>query len=574
MELQHFSHKHPLLFNEERSHESEKQAYCSGCGELVSGPTFSCAECGFYLDKNCAEAPSEVNHCFHRDHSLQLLVSPPYIGCWGFCDFCGKRCDKFVYHCSCKLDFHIKCALFSKNVAERRFGELEDIGYKDPLISSENGYQELKEAECFACWKPLLDSAYLSLDFGFFIHKKCVDLPIEISHLFHCQHPLILQFNSKRLPCQICQRTQPRGFVYCCSPCQFALHIACAELPIKINHLCHRIHPLILQFNPKSLPCQICQETQGQGFVYCCSICKFALHVKCVSPPPSIKGEIHEHPFTLFWRQVSFICDACGTIGDYVSYICSTCSFIVHKKCISLPHIIKLPRHHHPISHTFILGKLDIETWECKICPGEVNAQHGGYCCFDCNYIVHANCAKEDSSWYQFYEIDGTDEQLNEPSVFSVVKESKVGENVIPTEIKHLSHQHNLILGNADKDDDKFCVGCMLSISSSFYYCSQCDFFLHKSCAESPRKKHLWFHIHQRPCTLLISDLFFYCSTCSYEFNIGFAYECNVCEHYFCLRCALTSDTATCRGHEHLLTFYGTRSPQLKWYAIPRFHWN
>ncbi|XWS75010.1 hypothetical protein CRYUN_Cryun01aG0048300 [Craigia yunnanensis] len=440
MELQHLSHEHPLVFIEERSHESDK-AYCSGCGELVSGPSFGCVECGFYLDKKCAEALSEINHPFHCNHSLKLLVSPPYLGSQGFCDFCDKRCDKFVYHCSCDLDLHIKCAFFSNNIAEKRFGKVEDIPHKDPLISIENRFEKLKESECFACWKPLSNSAYLSLDSGFRLHKKCADLPTEINHFCHSQQPLILQFNSKPLPCQIFQRTQHRGIVYCCSPCEIALHIACVELPTKINHLCHRKHPLILQSNPKSLPCQICQETQDKGLVYCCSTCKFSLHVSCVSPPPTIKGEIHEQPLTLFWRQVSFICDACGTTGDYVSYICSTCSLIVHEKCISLPPIIKFPRHRHQISHTFILGQRGIKTWKCRICPEEVNPQHGSYCCSDCDYIVHANCAKEDYSWYIFDELEKTDEQLDDNSIFVVIKETNLGENINTSTVTFVKNQ-------------------------------------------------------------------------------------------------------------------------------------
>ncbi|XVF82985.1 hypothetical protein PTKIN_Ptkin16aG0096400 [Pterospermum kingtungense] len=369
MELQHFSHEHPLVFIEERSHESEK-VYCSGCGELVWGPSFSCVECGFYLDKQCAEAPSELNHPFHGDHSLELLVSNPYsaltssAGLVTLCSLCGKSCDRFVYHCSCELDFHIKCPPFSINISGEIFGDVRDIPHKDPLVSNESPFQELKEAKCFACWKPLSDSVYFALDSGFYLHKKCVDLPTEINHFCHPQHPLILQLNSEGLPCQICKRTQGRGFgfVYCCSSGEIVLHVACVDLPTKINYLCHRKHPLILQTVSKSLACQICEQTKEDGSVYCCSICKFALHIECVPPlpsPPVIEHKSHQHPFTLFWRHVLFICDACGTPGKYESYICSTCNLIVHRKCISLPPTVKHPMHpQHPISHTYFLGAI------------------------------------------------------------------------------------------------------------------------------------------------------------------------------------------------------------------------
>ncbi|OMO75899.1 Zinc finger, PHD-type [Corchorus olitorius] len=464
--------------------------------------------CGFYLDKTCAEAPSELAHPFHHNHNLNLLSYYMYEGFgFGVCDFCNRRCRYFVYHCSCGLDFHIQCALFSFNIAEKKIGELQ-IPNIDPLLSTETPSKKLKEAQCFACWKPLLDSAYLSLASGFHLHKKCL------------------------------------------------------ELPLKINHLCHREHSLSLQFNSERLPCQICQETQRRGFVYCCSSCKFVIHIACVSPTPTIKGEIHEHPFTLFWRLGTFTCDACGTMGDFASYICSACSFTIHENCISLPPTIRIGRHrHHSLSHTFILGQHEFTTWECKLCPKEVNPQHGGYCCFDCSYIVHTNCGKKESSWYIFDKKEESDdfEQFNKKSAFSVIKEAKLGENVVATEIKHLSHQrHNLVLSDHDDiKDEKFCDGCMLFISTAFYYCSICNFFLHKSCAELPRKTYLWFLKTQSPCSLIFGHIFV-CDICDRHFNIGFGYENkhDEFEFCFCLRCALTSDMPTCGGHQHRLTYY------------------
>ncbi|OMO75983.1 DC1 domain-containing protein [Corchorus olitorius] len=99
----------------------------------------------------------------------------------------------------------------------------------------------------------------------------------------------------------------------------------------------------------------------------------------------------------------------------------------------------------------------------------------------------------------------------------------------------------------------------MLLISTAFYYCSTCNFFLHKSCAESPRKVYLWFR--QSPYSLIFDRIFF-CGTCDHEFNTGFGYENKDDEDCFCLRCALTSDTPTCGGHQHRLTYYGNYEGQ------------
>ncbi|XVF83467.1 hypothetical protein PTKIN_Ptkin16aG0488900 [Pterospermum kingtungense] len=464
MELQHFSHQHPLVFIEEWSNENEK-FYCSGCGEMVSGPTFSCVACGFHLHKQCAEAPSEMNHPFHRNHNFNLL--------------------------------------------------------------------KLENANCFACWKPLLDAVHFSPDGGFYLHVKCADLSAEINHLLHPQHPLILQFNSQRLSCSICRKPQDRGLVYSCSsPCEFVLHIECSAIPT-------------LQFVDEPLPCHLCQKTEDSETVhYLCSICKFVLHVGCASlPPTTIEDKPrHEHNFTLLRRELSLNCDACGTLGNFVPYICSTCNHIVHKKCISLPPIIKFSRHYHPILHTYFLEKRGFEKWECRVCHEEVNTEHGSYFCSECNYIVHVNCALEDPLRYYVVDSIETDEAV-ELSF----------KNVTATSIKHFSHDHNLTLSE-DIVGDKQCDGCLLTTPAYCYYCSQCDFFLHKSCAELPMKKHIWYHHHQR-LLRLTSGCIFQCEICSSETS-GFAYTCDECEERHCLRCALVLDITKCEGHEHSLSFY------------------
>ncbi|KAL1185734.1 hypothetical protein V6Z11_A01G133100 [Gossypium hirsutum] len=466
MSLQHFSHQHPLVFIESHGHEIEK-VNCSGCGESVSGSSFGCVECGFYLHKQCAEAPAEMNHPFHPNHNLNLLTRNPYKTGTGTCDFCRKPCENFVYHCSCSLDFHIKCALFSHSIAEKEM--------------QKNVTEELKKAECFACWKPLLDSVYLSPNCGFYLHAKCVDLPAEINHLFHQEHPLFLQFNSQRLSCKICKKPQRSGFVYCCSPCKFVLHIQCAT---------------------------------------------FVLHSRCVSSPPIIEDKLHhEHPFTLFPRQVSF-CDVCGTLGNYVPYICSTCGIFVHKKCISVPRVIKFFRHQHRISHTYFIEQREHETWECRVCLEEVNTKHGSYFCSKCNYIVHVKCATENSRWY--YKVYSTETEATDSDELADLREV-----VADTWIKHSWHHHNLTL-SGDIKDFKQCDGCLLPIDTSYYCCSQCDFFLHKACAELPVKKHIWFHFCQRLHKLTSGRIL----------DVVISY---------CLRCSSVSDLARYQGHEHLL---------------------
>ncbi|KAL4318870.1 hypothetical protein GQ457_18G023360 [Hibiscus cannabinus] len=506
MESQHFGHQHPLVFDDQQSNRNEA-AHCSRCGEVMSGPSFSCAdsECGFYLHKECAEAPSQINHPFHRDHALCLLPNPPaaeYKGGSFICNFCGETGEKFVYHCSCNINLHIKCALFTYNIAEKNFGGLQVQGIafatKDPSFPTENSNKELESSKCFWCWKPLSDSAYYCLDGGFNLHKKCVELSFEIDH------------------------------------------------PLDRNHL------LTLQFSVQNVLCNVCPRTDGLGLGYCCSVCNISFHMACLPPLP-MEDEGHKHPFTIFLRQMSFTCDACGVEENSFPYTCSNCNLLIHKECISLPPIIKFVWHEHPLLHSYFIRRDNSKSknWDCVVCLEEVNTKHGSYYCSECHFIVHVNCATIDESWYsviesveKFYE----NRELSEDS-YIVIERNKDEE---ATKIKHFGHEHNLMLSDKILDNDEFCDGCTLLILGSFYHCSECSFFLHKKCAEFSKKEYYWYHNCDVPL-ILVTDNIFKCSYCGIVSN-GFDYECHECGEHVCLHCS-TPLTLTCEGHEHPLSY-------------------
>ncbi|KAL4352133.1 hypothetical protein GQ457_06G024410 [Hibiscus cannabinus] len=142
-------------------------------------------------------------------------------------------------------------------------------------------------------------------------------------------------------------------------------------------------------------------------------------------------------------------------------------------------------------------------------------------------------------------------------SIIRVIKEIKVGEDVIAAEIEHVSHEHNLIFSDEVKDN-KYCNGCVLPILSSFYYCSQCDFFLHKACAELRRMRRLWF---DTTVFSLVTDDFFGYKFCRHMCS-GFSYkidEDNDCDYTnMCLRCASIPHNFTYHADEsHFLFFVG-----------------
>ncbi|KAK8364950.1 hypothetical protein V6Z11_A02G018700, partial [Gossypium hirsutum] len=507
-ESNNYGHQHPLLLivnQDQLIHNQSDVTDCSRCGEKVSAPCFCCAEnCGFYLHKVCAEAPLELNHPFHPHHPLLLMQKPPssYTRC--ICDFCDKTCEKFIYHCSCGLDFHIKCALFTFNIAENNLKELEHVALQHPLISTENGDEKLKDAaKCFGCWEPLVKYTHFSPDCGFNLHEKCT------------------------------------------------------KLPFKLNHVCHRKHPLALQFNSERLSCKICGETcqEGIGLVYGCSPCKFSVHIECVSASLDlvVEDKRHEHPFNLFTRRLSFICDACGVEGSYASYICCTCNIMVHKKCTSMPRIIKSKWHDHRLFHKYFLHIEDFRVLNCIMCNDEVSTDHGSYYCSECDVIFHVKCAMKKKDSYEIVENED-EESADVSSITKVLEWNDAGEATV---IEHIMHIHRLTLSDrVGEYDNKCCDGCLLPISDSFYYCTQCDFFLHKVCVELPKVKQAWHH----PCQsslVLTSNEVFRCVVCHY-LSKAFAYKCEECKKSACLRCiiALTPGARTYLGHKHPVFLY------------------
>jgi hypothetical protein len=61
--------------------------------------------------------------------------------------------------------------------------------------------------------------------------------------------------------------------------------------------------------------------------------CNFIIHLKCASIPLTVEAEFYDHPLKLLRKSVSFTCDVCGKEDKDMSYLCITCSLMVHLKC-------------------------------------------------------------------------------------------------------------------------------------------------------------------------------------------------------------------------------------------------
>ncbi|XP_039040682.1 uncharacterized protein LOC120179016 [Hibiscus syriacus] len=545
--LHHMNHHHPLRFDEDTS-PSHYSGFCHGCSKLVQGPSYSCGECRFYLHKKCAEAPLEICHPAHRDHPLLLLLPGSEqrkrrVNCRIY----RFEVKGFVYHCSsCEFYLDVNCALLPRDTTGKIIKTLH-AAHEHPLFSINLfGY-----FNCEGCRDTIKehDASFTCFDCGKFFHKKCL------------------------------------------------------ELPTAISHPCHRKHQLTLYSDVSALECLMCRCSHG-GFFYRCVPCEVTFHVGCAWPPSIIVDKYHhDHPFTLLLRpNNTFECNACGNRGNHVSYICSTCNIQVHKDCVSLPRCIKLTLHPHPISHCFFLciDHHDSRTWDCRICYGKVNIEHGSYYCPQpgCDFVIHVKCSIKKQKLYWVLEVGSPDEydEFMDPTLLSdesmssivrVIKKIKVGDDEIAGEIEHVSHEHNLIFSDEFKGN-KYCNGCVLPIAHFLFHddeyegkcsccdkdassviayrCKDCTFALHWRCATLPQTA--WHKCDKHSLTLAYRDrddypLRRYCDICEEERDPRqWFYCCETCDNTMHIECVLgkysfirAGSRYAYEGHPHTLTF-------------------
>ncbi|XP_058207622.1 uncharacterized protein LOC131320788 isoform X2 [Rhododendron vialii] len=113
-------------------------------------------------------------------------------------------------------------------------------------------------------------------------------------------------------------------------------------------------------------------------------------------------------------------------------------------------------------------------------------------------------------------------------------------------EIKHGSHRHPLTLyeGPIDHASSHFnvawnvqkCHGCAQSISAPFYYCVECEFYLHVWCAELPEELRHPAH-PQHNLFLSKGSCVIKCKCCNL-FGSTLFYECEKCYFYLDCKCA------------------------------------
>ncbi|KAH7853627.1 hypothetical protein Vadar_004845 [Vaccinium darrowii] len=286
-------------------------------------------------------------------------------------------------------------------------------------------------------------------------------------------------------------------------------------------------------------------------------------------------------------QPASFLCHACGDDHKAVSFKCGCCPFWVHQSCTLLPSTLK----HSDQDHLLTLARslpdeYSIFSPSCDICCKEVYAliwvngnevftMNWVYYCAGCRYFAHVNCAtsKRETSGDEEARI----EVVLDPNpillpvanssldlVAQFVKRSNLEEIKMTTKLEHFGHGHPLILFDEQMSNElssgskgNLCEACVEPILAPFYGCTQCNYFLHKCCAELPTK--IWHPFHtEHPLDLLPEASeersLNWCECCFKPCN-GFSFKCSQCPE-FCLdvKCGSLSGPIKHVAHKHLLT--------------------
>ncbi|XP_041017034.1 uncharacterized protein LOC121259494 [Juglans microcarpa x Juglans regia] len=357
---------------------------------------------------------------------------------------------------------------------------------------------------CYETIKRVSDDGYGCKECGFYIHKSCAVFPYELQHPSHPKHLLLLELHSRER-CANCS-SYWFEFKYKCPYChEFYLCPECAFLPLTKKAENHD-HPLNLMQKLLPFTCDHCLE-KGNSMPYFCSTCSYMIHSKCTSLPlivqsSTIQAAIHCHPLTFMPAlSISLTCDACGNEIKGRFYFCATCSFVAHLNCAHSPSIVKVIRHKHPLNLIYSLpADQSKRRVVCQLCAKTVDTNYWLYCCSSHDFVAHLHCATKkeeiDETFVPNSKQDHNDKSMDLLPAYIVKKTKSEGDGTeIQTEIKHFSHEHDLKLIDG-LGIDKKCNGCIRSIFPPFYACAQCEFSLHKSCAELSRELRNSLHRH------------------------------------------------------------------------------
>lgn len=106
-------------------------------------------------------------------------------------------------------------------------------------------------------------------------------------------------------------------------------------------------------------------------------------------------------------------------------------------------------------------------------------------------------------------------------------------------------------IGNLSPEKQEVCSGCEKLVWGPGYICSQCDFYLHKSCSTIPQKIQSPLHPSHSLVLLLTHEADICCYACGKLCNKCFVYHCSYCNFNLDIQCASQWQTNANDCHQH-----------------------
>ncbi|CAL9233400.1 unnamed protein product [Arabidopsis halleri] len=396
--------------------------------------------------------------------------------------------------------------------------------------------------------------------------------------------------------CNICFKDEPVEFA--CDPCNFDLCKPCSDLPQQMSHHLHPEHPLEFRIGEddrktKYMVCVGCGNMSSGTYYYECNKCEIYLDLGCALQKSITTGweakemlhYSHEHQLKRCrpGPDSKGSCLLCEQPLSFTAtcYGCIHCYLFFHERCLDLPTEIQ-----HPVHPMHPLKRLDyIQTFDgrksCSACTGSFVGVPFG--CLECGFYLHLRCADAllrgllyKSHEHRLFYVEDT---FNHIHVMRLVHMSELEEegkcNMCDTKIHgnpckcetcsfqshdfcaglggpsrhqfHLNHPLTL-LPNSPRWMKRTCKSCKVDIKGFNLFCRICNFIIDINCALKDKKMHGALHMGQIGLCIQDKHSLFQvivsrsypiaCSICE-EKLCGKAFSCVMCEdiyHPLCIQ--------------------------------------
>lgn len=537
MGIQYFWHDHPL---ELRSVLSDSGSHCYVCRQSVSGYSYKCPTCNFFLHISCINLPLKSAHPLHQEHPLTLVREPAHDadGQKLLCNKCTSPCSDFTYHCAtCFFSLHLQCTLgpytFMLEVHKHAltFSACSPNGSFSFLCNICGEYGSCFCLFCKSC--------------QFVVHVECSSAPATAryerhDHIFKLIPVQNIEDGTGEFYCTICEeRVNVKGTVYYCAECEYIGHLRCM-VPVSEIHseLAYRDADNVNVEQEKQLDTldyqfefQMGQDEDNElaklrrCFKEFLSVGNVQLSDPMGSSSEKNVEELlhfsHDHPLTLYdeYKNGRVTCKGCWGRISGTAYICNQGDFFLHKWCAELPRDIRHPLH--PKHSLTLLSREPNHAYGCEACDEPLDGFT--YNCKTCYFNLHAMCASIPSTFrneihehslilckklaYSTKCASCKDDCRNtvfECAICNLVLDFKCA--LLPYKVKHNRHVHPLILTSLieDETDEYYCFACEERRQPNHwvYYCPDCEISAHKNCVVSeiaggpPKEGPVGFNLH------------------------------------------------------------------------------